>query len=100
VLPYPDHEKVWPRESQERFEKLRDQAIDVILLQRKVPETKGKIAGALARRDAWLARNADEAVLVWDEQDAALGKLYRSLVDRLGEENVWILQPPVGSDRG
>jgi ribonuclease HI/uncharacterized phage-like protein YoqJ len=98
VLPYPDHEKVWPRETQERYERLRDQAIDVILLQRKVPDTKAKIAGALARRDAWLAQHVDEAVLVWDEQDPALGKLYRSLVDRLGEENVWILQPPAGSD--
>ena len=47
-------------------ERLRDQAIDVILLQRKVPDTKAKIAGALARRDAWLAQHVDEAVLVWD----------------------------------
>jgi ribonuclease HI/uncharacterized phage-like protein YoqJ len=94
VLPYPDHQKMWPRDSQRRFERLRDQAIDVVQLQRAAPETKSKAGAALARRDGWLARHLEEAVVVWDESDAALGKLFRSLVDHLGEENVWIVQPP------
>jgi ribonuclease HI len=97
VLPYPDPERQWPRESQHRFATLVDGALDVITLQRKLPDTKAKIAGALARRDAWLARNAREAVLVWDEADAALGKLHRTLVEHLGEEDVWILHPPTVS---
>jgi ribonuclease HI len=94
VRPYPNPEQAWPRESQERFTTLTEGAIDVITLQRKPPESKAKAGAALARRDAWLARQAREAVLVWDQKDAALGKLYRSLVDHLGEEHVWVLEPP------
>jgi ribonuclease HI len=94
VLPYPDPDKAWPPASRRRYESLLSQAIDVVSLQQKVPDSKPKVAGAMARRDAWLARNAREAVIVWDEDDAALAKLYRSLVDHLGEENIWILRPP------
>jgi uncharacterized phage-like protein YoqJ len=93
VLAYPDPDKAWPAASRRRYDALLSQAIDVIPLQRKVPESKPKIAGAMARRDAWLARRAREAVLVWDEDDAALGKLHRTLVDHLGEEQIWILHP-------
>ena len=46
----------------------------------------------MARRDAWLSRAADQAVVVWDGQDAALGKAVRSLEDRLGDD-VWIMDP-------
>jgi hypothetical protein len=46
----------------------------------------------MQRRDAWLARHSDEAILVWDGQDARLGRLHRSLVDHLGED-VWVLDP-------
>lgn len=92
VLPYPNPESVWPKASQLHFEKLLDQAHDVITLQKKAPETKQKAGAALTRRDAWLARNASEAVLVWDRTDAALGKLARSLEDHLGDD-VWILDP-------
>jgi hypothetical protein len=58
-----------------------------------VPETKQKAGGALARRDAWLARHTDEAIAVWDGKDPATGKLIRSLQDALGEEDVWIVNP-------
>ncbi len=92
VLPYPDPASVWPAESQRRFAGLSDGAMEIVLLQKKVPESKQKAGAALARRDAWLARNADEAILVWDEQDKALGKLARSLEDHLGDD-VWILNP-------
>jgi len=97
VLPYPDPERAWPRDSQHRFSALVDGALDVITLQRKPPESKIKAGAALARRDAWLSRHAREAVLVWDRSDPTLGKLYRSLVDHLGEEHIWILEPPSGS---
>jgi uncharacterized phage-like protein YoqJ len=93
VLPYPDPDKAWPAPSRQRYESLLGQAVDVVPLQRKLPDSKQKIAGAMARRDAWLARNTREAVLVWNEDDGALGKLHRTLVDEIGEENVWILHP-------
>jgi uncharacterized phage-like protein YoqJ len=97
VLPYPDPERAWPRDSQRRFSTLVDGALDVITLQRKPPESKAKAGAALARRDAWLAGHAREAVIVWDRSDPALGKLFRSLVDHLGEEHIWILEPPASS---
>jgi ribonuclease HI/uncharacterized phage-like protein YoqJ len=93
VLPYPDFEKVWPAASQRRFRDLLDAARDAVTLEKKVPDSKQKAGAALARRDAWLARHADEAVLVWDRSDSTLGRLYRSLTDHLGED-VWILEPP------
>ena len=92
VLPYPDPEPPWPATSQARFRELRDRAADVVLLQKKAPESKQKAGAALARRDAWLARNAAEALLVWDRTDDVLGRLARSLEDHLGDD-VWILDP-------
>jgi len=60
------------------------------------PETGDQAGrrGALARRDAWLARHAAEAVVVWDGADGAVGRTVRSLRDHLGEEDVWVLEPP------
>jgi ribonuclease HI/uncharacterized phage-like protein YoqJ len=96
VLPYPRPESVWPEPSRERFRALRDQARDVITLEKKEPTSKQKAGAALARRDAWLARNAAEALLVWDGIDPALGKLSRSLEDHLGDD-VWIVDPAIVS---
>ena len=57
------------------------------------PETKQKAGAALARRDAWLARNGHEALLVWDHEEPFVGKVFRSLQDHLGEEEVWVVEP-------
>ena len=92
VLPYPRPESVWPEASRVRFRQLTDAARDVITLEKKEPTSKQKAGAALARRDAWLARNAAEALLVWDGVDPALGKLSRSLEDHLGDD-VWIVDP-------
>jgi len=92
VLPYPDPQTVWPAASQARFADLVAQATQVVVLQRRSPTSKQQAGAALARRDAWLARHAAEAVLVWDRTDAALGKLFRSLEDHLGDD-VWVLDP-------
>jgi ribonuclease HI len=99
VLPYPDPHLVWPTASQGRFIELCAAADRVVTLQKKAPESKQKAGAALARRDAWLARNAAEAVLVWDGQDPALGRLYRSLQDHLGED-VWLVDPAELSGTG
>jgi ribonuclease HI len=92
VLPYPDPHSVWSAAAQERFVTLTDVARDVITLQRRLPDSKQKAGAALARRDAWLARNVTEAVLVWDGEDPALGRLHRSLEDHLGDD-VWVIDP-------
>jgi ribonuclease HI len=92
VLPYPDPQKVWSAAARDRFAVLVEKARDVITLQRKGPKTKQEAGAALARRDAWLARHAAEAVLVWDGADSGLRRLHRSLEDHLGED-VWVLDP-------
>ena len=63
------------------------------MLQAKQPESKQQAGAALARRDGWLARNADEALAVWNGEDPFVGRLVRSLQDHLGEEQVWVLEP-------
>jgi ribonuclease HI len=93
VLPYPDPDSAWPAKSRAAFRVLLDGAAQAIVLQSKLPASRQAAGGALARRDAWLARHAAEAIVVWDEKDAAIGKLVRSLQDHLGEEEVWILNP-------
>jgi hypothetical protein len=57
------------------------------------PTTKPQIAAALRRRDDFLASHADEAIVVGDEDVEWVGRLVRSLRDRLGEEEVWVLEP-------
>jgi len=93
VQPFPAPEKAWPAESQRHYAELLRRAEAVVLLERKEPETKQKAGGALSRRDAWLARNVDEAIVVWDGDDAIVGRTVRSLQDHIGEEEVWLLAP-------
>ena len=93
VLPYPSPDSMWPAPSRERFSSLVAGADGVVLLQAKAPETKQKAGAALARRDAWLARHADEALVVWDGSDAIVGRLVRSMRDHVGEEDVWVVEP-------
>jgi ribonuclease HI/uncharacterized phage-like protein YoqJ len=92
VQPFPDPDARWPESSRVRYRELLDAAREVVLLQRKPVDGPQKVRGAMARRDAWLGRAADQAVVVWDGQDAALGKAVRSLEDELGDD-VWIVDP-------
>jgi ribonuclease HI/uncharacterized phage-like protein YoqJ len=93
VLPYPDQDSVWPPASRDRYQELLAAAARTLVLQDKAPTSRQQAGGALARRDAWLARVADEAVVVWDGADANLGKVVRTLQEKTGEENVWIVAP-------
>ena len=93
VLAFPGMDEVWPAASRQRFAKLLAGAASQILLQHKSPASRQAAGGALARRDAWLARNSAEAIVVWDGEDAAIGRTLRSFQDRLGEAEVWIVDP-------
>jgi ribonuclease HI/uncharacterized phage-like protein YoqJ len=93
VLPYPEPDRVWPAESREHYRALLRGAEAAVQLERKVPDSRQKAGASLARRDGWLASQVDEAIAVWDGDDAAVGKLVRKLQGRLGEENVWIVEP-------
>jgi hypothetical protein len=93
VLAHPDPDSVWPEVSRVRFRGLLDDAQSVVTLESAVPDTKQKAGASATRRDAWLARNADSGLVVWDEQDDRVGKLVRSLVMALGEDEVWVVEP-------
>ncbi len=93
VLPYPAADKPWPVEARARFRELVDAAEVAITLETKVPATKQLAGAALARRDAWLARQVDAAVVVWDQDDPAVGRLVRSLEDHLGADQVLLVHP-------
>jgi len=93
VLPYPAPDALWPAASRDRFSSMIAGADGVVLLQAKAPETKQKAGAALARRDAWLARHADEALIVWDGSDPLVGRLVRSMRDHVGEDDVWVVEP-------
>jgi ribonuclease HI/uncharacterized phage-like protein YoqJ len=94
VLPYPDQHKVWPKPSQDAYVRLLDQADGEVLLQATTPESRQAAGGALNRKNAWLARHAAEAVVVWDGNETFLGKVIRSLQDHLGEADVWVVPVP------
>jgi ribonuclease HI len=92
VQPYPAPERQWPSSSQDRYAELIRHAGAAVLLERTAPDSKQKFGAALARRDAWLAKHADEGLVVWDGKDPGLGKLVRTLEEKLGDD-VWIVDP-------
>jgi hypothetical protein len=91
VLPYPKSDAQWPADTREHFAGLLAGAADTITLEKKTPDTKQRVGGSLRRREAWLARNANEAVVVWDGREPFVGRTIRSLQDALGEESVWVV---------
>jgi ribonuclease HI len=95
VLPYPEPDRTWSADNRARFARLVASARSSVTLERNRPDarSRAKFRDALARRDGWLVANADEAVLVWDRDDRSLADLHRKLVARLGEEEVWVLEP-------
>ena len=93
VLPFPGQEEVWPAPGQRRYRDLLARAASQVVLQRTPPASRAQAGAAISRRDAWLARHAAEAVVVWDGRDPAVGRLARSFQDALGETEVWLLEP-------
>lgn len=93
VLAFPRLEDRWPDTSRRRFKELLDGAAETVTLQNVQPDSTSKVAGAFKRRDSWLARHADEAVVVWDGEESIVGGQVRSLQDELGEEDVWVFSP-------
>jgi uncharacterized phage-like protein YoqJ len=93
VLPFPGVEKVWSEPLRRHFVELSGQARSVVTLEKKVPSDRAGAGQALRRRDAWLTRAADEAVLVLGEDgDGSLAKLRRSLDDHFGDD-LWVVEP-------
>jgi uncharacterized phage-like protein YoqJ len=96
VLAYPGQDAPWPTDAKRRFARLLANAATTVTLQPDPPPSRQHAGAALRRRDAWLARHANEAVVVWDGRDAAVGRLVGLLRDELGEDNVRLVEPPAG----
>ena len=64
-----------------------------ITLDRKSPTSKQAAGMALGKRDDWLARQVDAAVVVWDQEDRDVGRLVQVLEDQLGADQVLFVQP-------
>jgi ribonuclease HI len=92
VLPYPEADSVWPDATRARFAAVVDRADQVVTLDKRRPKSRQQAGAALSKRDAWVARQAVEAVLVWDGVDEQLRSLHRSLEDHLGDD-VWVVDP-------
>jgi ribonuclease HI len=93
VLPFPNPDAPWPAESRRWFADVVAAANTVITLEAEEPATKQMAGASIGRRDAWLARNVDAAVVVWDQEDDAIGRQVRSLEDHLGPEQVLQVHP-------
>jgi uncharacterized phage-like protein YoqJ len=93
VLPYPEPDRPWPSTSRRRFAELLASADQAITLEQRSPASKQMAGAALGRRDAWLARQVDAAVVVWDREDDGVGRLVRSLEDHLGADQVLLVNP-------
>jgi ribonuclease HI/uncharacterized phage-like protein YoqJ len=93
VLPFPAPESVWPEASQLRYRRLVPKAREIRMSGRKAPESRQQAGKALGRRDTLLARLGDEAIVVWDGADAAVGRQVKTLQRSLGEEEVWVIDP-------
>lgn len=93
ILPFPEPDGQWPRESRDHFAKLLAGARGEVMLQSVGPDNRQRAGAALARRDAWLARHGHEAVVVWDHEDQLVGRFVRSLQDHMGETEVWVVEP-------
>lgn len=94
VLPYPDPARAWAPVARQRFDHAFAAADRRVTLADTDPGSPDARAGALARRDVWIARWVDAAVVVWDGHDPMLGGVVASLRDRLGDE-VRIVHPSV-----
>jgi ribonuclease HI len=93
VLPFPDPDARWPGASRREFRRLRDGAEAVVTVSDEAPRSRTEAGKALGRRDEWLARHGDEAIIVWDRSDGALSRLF-GVLERAFGEDVWILEPP------
>lgn len=92
VLPFPDPHRRSGATDRARFLDLMDRARQAVVLEKQEPLDKLEFAATMTRRDAWLARVADEALLVWDEVDERFAKLHKGLDDHLGP-NLVVLHP-------
>lgn len=92
LIAFPDQDRNLSGASRARFAAMRAKADREIAFEKKSPRSSDDFRKAMARRDAWLAQIADQAVLVWDERDDRLDRLHADLVKVLGDD-LLVLSP-------
>lgn len=92
VLPFPDPDSVWPDAARRRFAELSARAEAVVRLERKAPESAQRAGQALDRRNSWLRKVADEALIVWDGTEKRVGKVVADF-EISHPDDVWVVSP-------
>ena len=92
VLAFEGMDERWPRPSRRRFAELRAAAVAEFVLGGGPPRDSEAFGKAMRRRDTWLARNCDEAVLVRRGDDRTLASVQRQLEGAL-DGDVWVIEP-------
>ncbi len=92
VIAFPEQDRNLSGPARARFADLRGRAKEVVAFEKKSPVDADAFRKAMSRRDTWLANVADQAVLVWDEQDDRLDRLHADLERVLGDE-LYVLRP-------
>jgi hypothetical protein len=89
VLPWPDPQATLRSADRSAFAELLERVADTVVLESKAPSDADGRSQALARRDGWLAKVADGALLV-RRGDTTEGRALLRRFGRLGDE-VWDL---------
>jgi ribonuclease HI len=93
VLPFPGSDAKWPAASRAAFSELVAGAQDVITLSDTTPTSKQGAGIAIGKRNDWLIRNANGALVVYDgKSDRSVGTTLRALERRIPDD-VWIVAP-------
>jgi len=86
VIAFPDMDRNLSSSARARFVDLKGRAKVAVPFEKKSPADNDAFRKAMARRDSWLIGIADQAVLVWDEQDNRLDRLFQDLEKALGDD--------------
>ena len=93
VLAHPGVDEVWSVDTRQRFRSLLTKSLMEVVYDDRAPTSKQGAGAAASRRDAWLARQASDAILVHDGEDDRTERAYTSLVMQLGDEHVLLVHP-------
>ncbi len=92
ILPFPDPDANWPGAARRRFAELCTAADAVVRLERKAPESVQRAGQALDRRNGWLRKVADEALIVWDGSERRVGRVVADF-EKSHPDDVWVVSP-------
>jgi hypothetical protein len=90
VLPYPDPDAHWPDATRARFADLVASASAIVQLEHKTPDSPQRAGQAIDRRNGWLRKVADEALIVWDGVDRRIDGVIKDFERDLAED-VWVI---------